>query len=234
MKTRNLVFLFLAVILVMGLGSAVARAEGDIEGDIYTLNDKDYPTRHWKLMTFEEVKAYIDAEWETYTGELWFHQEADGSLTYVGDPPAVSLDQVQDQLYNNGWRLVVLYNWRHDGPSLGKHSEQTVSVGYWILDAVQAAEFMATYETPELYLDEAEPAKGYYSSWYLDSQSAMDPSGEESRLVLDLFSFVREEYDVYDRGYGEQVVLKNGNTLVYTFDEAVASGGFDDELWPLK
>ena len=232
MKTRNLVFLFLVVLLVMGLGSAVARAEGDIEGDIYTLNN-NYPNRHWKLMTPEEVKAYTDAGWEPYTGVLWFHQEADGSLKYVGDPPAVSLDQVQDQLYNNGWRLVVLYNWIHDGPSLGKLSEQSESVGYWIQDAVQAAEFMATYETPELYLEAEEPTKGYYSSWYLDGQSAMDPSGEESRLVLDLFSFVREEYDVYDRGYGEKVVLKNGNALEYSFDEAVASGGFNDELWLL-
>ena len=233
MKTRNLVSLVLVICMLMGLGSAVARAEGDIEGDIYTLNNEDYPTRHWKLMNHEEFQAFIEKGWKPNTGVLIF-KKIDGVMTYVGEVNVDSLDKVQD-LYNEGYCVVVLYNWLHDGESLGKHTEQSVSVGYWVLDTVQAAEFFRTYQVPELFLEEeAVPTKGYYSSWYLDGQSAMDPSGEESRLVLDMFSFVREEYDVYDRGYGEQVVLKNGNTLVYTFDEAVAAGGFDDELWPLK
>ena len=87
MKTRNLVSMFLVMCLLMGLGSAVARAEGDI----YTLGAEGYPNRHWALMEPDEYQSYLDAGWIPYTGVLWYHQEDDGSLKYVGDPPAVSI-----------------------------------------------------------------------------------------------------------------------------------------------
>ena len=223
-KTR-FVSLFVVVAMLLSLGSAVA--EG---GDIYTLTNNNYPDRHWCYMTDEEVKSYEDAGWEAYTGVLWLKD-----WEYVGEPEATSVEAVQTELYANGWRLYVIYSWIHDGASLGKHTEQSVSAGYWQLDAVQAGEFLCTYEVPQLVVGTDEvPAKGYYSGWYLDGQSAADPNGEESELVLSLFALVREEYEVYDRGYGEQLVLKNGKRAIYSFDEAVAAGGFDDELWPLN
>ena len=232
-KTYRFVSLFVVVAMLLSLGSAVAEGNNNIEavesepGDIYTVNAAGYPDAHWCFMTDDEIAAFEAAGWERYTGTLWLK-----NWEYVGEEPDAYPEDVQSKLYSDGWRLTVRYSWRHNGETLGKHTEQSVNVGFWVLNAVQAEDFLRTYQVPELNVEENEDHTQWYRSvWYLDNQESYAPSGEESDTVLDLFKLVRIGHDLFDRGFGEIVVLRNGEQDIYTYAEAIAAGGFEDELW---
>jgi hypothetical protein len=198
------------------------------EGDIYNLNEAGYPDRHWALMEPEVVASYEEAGWIRMTGVLWFDKD-----NHVVEFVDVNVSEIPD-LYNKGYYFAMLFNWVHDGPTIGKNMEQSVSVGYWKFNADEAINFHNTYVEPALP-ELGDPAEfGYYSYWFLDGQSAMEPTGEESDAVKALFQLVRFEYNLYSFGNGEQIALMNGNTVIYSLEEAIASGGLDGELWPLN
>ncbi len=214
MNIKKFVALILAVLMTMTF-----TAIGFAEGDIYTLAPQGAPDRFWGFMSDQEIAEYEAQGYQRYIGVLFTPVDYD----------QIRIEDVQD-LYNEGVRLEVHYSWIHDRLP-GFDGEFSVSVGVWILTAEEAIEFIRTYQVPELDILENEPSGFVFESgWYLDGQRAFDPSGDESRAVLDLFTFVREEWAEFDRGFGEVIYLKTGVVEQYTFDEAVRQGGFDNEV----
>ena len=220
MKTLRILVSIMMVASLLLAGFAIAEEEGDI----YYFQPAGWPDRHWAFMTSEQIAAYEAAGWVRYTGTLWYDSE-NHHIEFVD----ININDIP-QLYNDGLWMAVLYSWVHDGPSLGKKTQQNVSVGYWHVTAEQATEYIKTYVQPELpQLPQYPNAFGYYSYWYLDGQEAAEPESLDQKG----YNFVRYEHNVYKLGYGQEIVLLNGEVLVYTLDEAVKLGGVDDELWPL-
>ena len=221
MKTsmiKRFVTFLMAIMMVFACTAVFA------EGDEYSVTDDRYPTKYWGFMTQEEIAHYEAIGWTRNTGVLWYDTE---------DNSFVDMFEVGDtqELINKGYVFHVIYTWICPGEKLGKYTEQSVSCGYWQLSAEQAALYHSTYEVPQLKVSESEKTGVLYeSNWAVDGKYASEPDESMSEEELLKYSFVRVAYNEYFRGYGEDVVLLNGDVQVFSIEEALEIGGFDSEM----
>lgn len=227
MKTSLKRFVSIVMALLMVFTCTAIFAEGDVaEGDVYlAARDERYPDRHWIFMTADEISYYESLGWQRTTGVLWYDTTDENS--------AVSLFEVDDcqKLINEGLVFHIIYTWTCPGDRLGKYTEQSVSCGYWQLNAQQAQEYHSTYVLPELRVSDNEiTGKLYESNWAYEGQFAEEPDDSMDPETLSKFTFVRLGYNEYFKGYGETKVLLNGEVQEFTLDQAVEIGGFDSEM----
>ena len=209
--------ILMAIVLVFSCAACFAE-------DAYDLRDERYPDKYWGFMTPEEIAKYEAIGWTRNVGVLWY-DTADNSF--------VDLFEVGDtqELVNKGYVFHIIYTWICPGEKLGKNMEQSVSCGYWQLSAEQAAAYHANYEIPELRVSDSEKTGVLYeTNWVLDGQYASEPDDSMPAEELAKYTLARVAYNEYFRGYGEDIVLLNGDVLTYTIEEAIEAGGFDSEM----
>ncbi len=211
--------ILIAIMMVFACCAAFA------ESDEYSVNDDRYPTKYWGFMTADEIQHFEDIGWQRITGVLWYDTNDDNSY--------VDMFEVGDtqELINQGYVCHIIYTWVCPGEKLGKFTEQSVSCGYWQLNAAEAAQFFTNYEYPALQVSDSQKTGVLYeSNWAKDGKFVSDPDDSMSQEELSQYSFVRVAFNEYNRGYGETVVLLNGDVLVFSLEEAVEIGGFDAEI----
>lgn len=228
MKKRfGLWILVLCMLLTMSMGLAVpAFADGNV-GDEYHLDPEGYPKQHWVYMSDEQIDSYLSAGWEMYAGTLWI-----GPNDEVVEFQQVKTSEIQE-LYNQGYKVVAYYTWRHDGVSLGKNQEQSVSVGVWKYSPDQAIEYYRTFVRPEIITNKMRPEVFYLSQWFYDGFIYSEPDGSETDEELAKLNFVRYQFDMYKFGYGSQLFLKNGEYDAFSYQEAQninETVGFQNEM----
>ena len=215
---KRLVSMFLVILVTLVFcGAAFA------EGDAYDVRDERYPDKHWIYMTPEEIASYEAIGWQRICGVLWY-DTTDYSytdFTEINDP---------QELINEGYVFHIIYTWVCPGEKLGKYVEQSVSAGYWQLNADEIRAFLVNYEYPTLTVPASKTGVLYESNWAKDGAFTSDPDDSMSDEELQQYSFVRIAYNDYNLGYGEDIVLLSGDVQVFTLDEAVAIGGFDSEM----
>jgi len=217
---KRFVSIFLS--LLMALSCTVAFAEGDT----YAIQDDRYPTKHWAYMTQEEIASFEAIGWQRTTGVLWY-DTADYSYADFSEIP-----EDPQSLINDGYVFHVIYSWICPGEKLGKYMEQSVSAGYWQLNVDEIKAFYQNgYEYPQLTVNPAKKTGTLYeSNWAIDGEFATEPDDTMPQEQLDKYEFVRVAYDDYNLGYGEDIVLLNGDVQVFSLAEAVEIGGFDAEM----
>ena len=233
MKKLFVLWMALCMLITMGMVSAVpAFAEG-VSGDVYRFNPEGYPCKHWVYMTQAQIEKYQSAGWEMYVGTLWIGPEDE-----VVEFQQVKTSDIQE-LYNQGYKVVAYYTWRHDGVSLGKNQEQSVSVGVWKYSPEQAIEYYRTFVKPELVTNKMQPTVFYLSQWYYDGIACSDPNGYETEEEQGKLEFVRYYFDLYKFGYGSELYLRNGECNVYSYQNVLKMNdtvGFQNEMpvWGAK
>ncbi len=215
-------FISLILVVLMAFVSCAAFAEGDA----YSFSDDRYPTKHWAYMTQEEIASYEAIGWQRTVGVLWY-DTADYSYVDFAEIP-----EDPQELINSGYVFHVIYSWVCPGERLGKYMEQSVSAGYWQLSVHEIRAFYAGgYQYPQLVIDPAKKTGTLYeSNWAKDGAFASDPDDSMTEEELNKYEFVRIAYDEYNLGYGEDIVLLNGDLQVFSLAEAVEIGGFDGEI----
>jgi len=217
--SKRFMGIVMAVILVLSCVSAFA------EGDAYATRDERYPTKYWGYMTPEEIAHYEAIGWQRVTGVLWYDTTDDNSWVDMYE-----VDDIQG-LINQGYVFHVIYTWVCPGEKLGKYTEQSVSCGYWQMNVEEATQYHATYELPELDLSRVKKTGVLYeSNWARNGEFASDPDDSMTEEELNEYTFVRVAYDQYTVGFGEEIVLLNGDVQEFTLAEAVEIGGFDAEI----
>ena len=224
-----LVVCMLFTMSMVNITTAVADGANLVGTDTYSLNPEGYPSKHWCLMTEDEIALYEELGWERVTGVLWYDDER-----YVIDFTEINTADIQN-MYNAGYTCHVLYTWVCPARKLNKYQEQSVSVGSWILSPEQAEEYQTTVVVPwidVMGLNE-NPEVSFMSQWYYENMASSMPDinlteGKEKYL------YVRYVFDTYEYGKGSVLYLRNGDQLEYTFDEVLevveTSGGFENEL----
>ncbi len=233
MKKLFVLWMVLCTLITMSVGIAVPAIADGVPGDVYRFNAEGYPNRHWVYMTQDQIEEYQSAGWEMYIGTLWV-----GPDDEVVEFQQVKTSQIQE-LYNQGYKVVAYYTWRHDGVSLGKNQEQSVSVGVWKYSPEQAVEYYRTFVKPEIVMNKMTPKVFHLSQWFYDGIACSDPNGVETTEELAKLEFVRYHFDMYKFGYGSELYLRNGECSVYSYQEALKMNetvGFQNEMpvWGAK
>lgn len=221
-------FVLLTSILFIGMMS-VTFAVAEVEGDVYEVNPAGWPDKHWAYMSSAEIAQYEQSGWTRYVGTLWYNSDCKYAKE-IEELDEILVDSVEEY-YNAGYTLQVIYHWVHDGRTLGKHQEQSVYVGRWILSREQAKACcgrgrMLIEELPN-NLSEVTPLPEYYSMWLYDGKESAEPQDGDD---VSKYAFVRIAYDAYDMAYGEKVLLRNGDVVIFGFDEILELGSVDYEM----
>lgn len=226
MKKWFVLLTSILMICVM-MGSACVIAEA-VEGDEYELNPEGWPDKHWAYMTEDEIASYEAKGWKRESRTLWYN--SDGK--YAEDIDSMTEIFVDDisSYYNQGYSFHIIYHWTCDGRLLGKHQEQSVYVGRWILSPDEAKEChmngIQPLDFPYSKVNQISSLPEYYSIWYYEGKEAKAPED-----VGDLgYTFERIAYDAYDFGYGSKMYLRNGTVISFTLEEIVELGAVDYEM----
>lgn len=223
MKKRFVLFMATLICLsVVVLG--YAEGSGEMEPDAYDFNPDNYPNRHWIFMEDEEIASYEEIGWQRYVGVLWYDAEQEEA----DFREEVAISSIQE-LYNQGYTFHIIYHWVCPGEKLGKHQEQSVYAGRWILSPKQAIDFHQTYVVPDLTLAGREEVN-YHSLWYYNNQECEEPDASVKEKERQNYRFVRQEYNHYDMGYGSNLYLRTGGYVEYTYDEACQLESVDGEM----
>lgn len=221
---KRFVLVTMALVLLMsmsGMFSAIAFADGEEAlGDIYYFNPEGWPTKHWVFMTNEEVASYEAAGWEQNVGVLWYDRNWDAV-----DINDIEIDRI-GELYNDGYRLAVLYTWICPASVLNKYQEQSVSVGTWILSAEQVAAYYTNgFVVPELPDLATATSYHFMTQGYFNGQACGVP---DDSMVLTNFRCARFVFELHDFMYGSKLYIRNGEYVLYTFEEI--QNGLENEI----
>ena len=230
MKKFLLWVMVICMLMTMGMANVTAFADGTNGTDQYYLQPENWPNKHWALMDDEEVAAIEEAGWIREEGVLWAYFDGT-SWTYTSEVEDANASEVQD-LYNKGYQFSVLYTWVCPAEFLGTASEQSVSVGQWVMSPEEATEYLKTYQIPEYPVGSISYST-FDSEWYNGDGISADMTGNESEEELKKFTLVRYIYNTYDYGYGSKLFIRNGEAEVYTYEEACVvneSTGFFNEM----